>query len=151
MKIDMNDPDLSARFARAPIYRKHVEVDIRKIAYGMEVVTTLANGHHETTLIADYERCWLVTNPGGEQYLITEEKVRSRYDHLGGHRYRARGRVRAFQNPFRQPVMIDAPWGTEQHGDEIVIFAEGVTDHDRYLIGYAEFLDTYRADFDDEQ
>lgn len=148
-KIDMQDPDISARFAKAPIYRKHVVVEIREVPVGTKVVTTLANGHHETTFVADEDRRWVVTNPGGERYLINAEKVEGRYDHLGGTRYAARGRVRAFANPYGHNVTIDAPWGTEQHGDRNVVFAEGVIDGDRYFIGNDEFLATYGPDFDD--
>lgn len=147
MKIDMHGREgITRRFASAPIYVKHVTVKIEEVPVGTEVVTTLANGHHETTLVANEERRFLVTNPGGEQYLISREKRDGRYDHVEGDLWAARGRVRAFSNPFRAPVTIDAPWGTEQHGDEDVIFAEGVLDGDRYLIGAAEFAETYRRE-----
>lgn len=148
-KIDMQDPDISARFAKAPIFRKNVFVDIEEVPVGTRIVTTLANGHQETTKVADEDRRWLVTNPGGEQYLISREKVETRYDHLGGTRYAARGRIRAFANPYGHAVTIDAPWGTEQYGDRNVVFAEGVIDGDRYFIGNDEFLTTYGPDFDD--
>ena len=104
----------------------------------------------DATATADADRKWLVTNPGGEQYLIGSEQVRARYVHLGVDRYQAKGAVRAFPNPTGRDVTVIAPWGTEQNGGPDAMLAVAVDAYaphviasDRYLIGGQEFADTY--------
>jgi hypothetical protein len=150
MRVDLNTPEMTAAFEAAPIYRKHAEVAIEEVPVGTVVETILADGTAETTLTATVERCIKVTNPGGEVYLIEKAKRDERYEHIDGNRWQARGRVRAFRNPYGRPVFIDAPWGEPQYGGTDVMFAValdgGVIGSNRYLIGGAEFADTYALD-----
>src|SRR5581483_819943 len=94
----------------------------------------------------------VITNPGGEEYVPMGgwEQVRRRYDALGGGRWQAKGMVRAVVNPTGAEVTITAPWGEEQHqGPDCMIAVEylpsapGEIGSDRYLIGAAEFAETY--------
>src|SRR5581483_1699046 len=77
-------------------------------------------------------------------------QVERRYEPVGDGRYQAKGLIRAFRNPAGQPVTITAPWGEEQHqGPDCLFAAEYFPDDperitaDRYLIGAAEFAETY--------
>ncbi|GLY32045.1 hypothetical protein [Kineosporia sp. NBRC 101731] len=152
MRVDLNTPAMTHTFEGAPVYRKHAEVAIEEVPVGTVVETILADGTAETTLTATAERCIKVTNPGGEVYLIEKAKRDERYEHIEGDRWRARGRVHAFRNPHGKPVVIDAPWGEPQYGGTEVMFAValdgGVLGSNRYLIGGAEFAETYRAEED---
>lgn len=148
--LDLSTPDMTARFAAAPLYLKKVIVTIEEVPVGTVVPTVLADGTEETTITADEDRRWKVTNPGGEKYLITRDKVETRYLHLDGNRYRAKGAVRAFRNPTGGDVEIMAPWGTVQRGGPDCMFAAAVDPatpdvigSDRYIIGGQECENTY--------
>lgn len=151
-RIDLNASGLTLAFQHAPIYRKHSVVEIVKVPVGTRVETILTDGTAETVLVATAERRFRVTNPGGEQYLIAEDKRDERYEHIDGDRWQAKGRIRAFPSPILGHVVIDAPWGEPQYGGPGVMFAATIEDeHDgisdnRYLIGATEFFDTYRAE-----
>lgn len=151
MRVSTTGLEMDLRFQQAPIYRKHVEVKIDVVEPGTLVHTVLADGTRETEMVADEERRFLVTNPGGETYLISREKRDERYTRLLDNRWLARGRIRAFPNPFGTGVTIDAPWGSEQHGTGDAWFAATLDENDvatenRYLIGGAEMGSTYREE-----
>jgi hypothetical protein len=151
LAVDLGTPEMTALFAAAPVYRKSAVVSIRAAEPGEIVATVMADGRAETTVTCAGGEP-VITNPGGEQYVPTGawEQVGRRYDELGGGRYQAKGMVRAFTNPTGQPVVITAPWGEEQRQGADCLFAvEHLPDApeeigaDRYLIGAAEFAETY--------
>jgi hypothetical protein len=148
--LDLTGPDMDAAFSVAPLYVKTAVVTVREVPPGTEVTTRLADGTVETVKISDEVHRFEVTNPGGEKYLITGEKLAARYHPIGNGMYRARGSVRAFRNPTGGPITITAPWGEEQHGGPDAMLAVAVDfidpaaiGPDRYIIGADEFAKTY--------
>jgi hypothetical protein len=147
--LDLSTPEMTQRFAEAPVYIKSAVVEIREAAPGEKLTTTLADGRDETVNTAK-DGDYVVTNPGGEQYFIGAQKVADRYTDIGDGRYQAKGACRAFQNPTGGEVTIIAPWGEEQHGGSDAMLAvlydpenPDEVGSDRYIIGGEEFKNTY--------
>ena len=72
---------------------------------------------------------WIVTNPKflptdcNNSYPVSDEVFRQRYeatDELNV--YHAKGLARIIRNPYGCPVVIKAPWGEEQEGNEFCYF-----------------------------
>lgn len=135
-------------FASAPVFRKNAVVTARRAERPEPLATVLADGTVETERIVPAGE-WIITNPGGEQYAIEDEKFGKKYTPDGPDgTYRAAGEIRAFQSPFPGPITIIAPWGEEQHGNAGRYLAAGIDDNgepteDRSIIGEQEFADTY--------
>lgn len=151
MKLDLTTDEFTALFAAAPVYRKSAVVSIREAQPGERVVTVMGDGREETAVTCSGGEP-VITNPGGEQYVPMGgwEQVGRRYDPLAGGLWLAKGMVRAFPNPTGAEVSITAPWGEEQHqGPDCLLAVEylpaspGEIGSDRYLIGAAEFAETY--------
>lgn len=148
--LDLSTPEATEALAQAPIYEKKGVVHARPATPGEKIVTVLADGTEETTNVAG-ENQVVITNPGGEQYIIGAEKFASRYgatDEEGV--FKAKGMARAVQNPTGGPIEIMAPWGEPQYGDAECMVATvydpdqpDVVSDDRYIIGHQEFEDTY--------
>ena len=93
---------------------------------------------------------WIVTNPSGEKYIISEKKFVDRYEAtnvIGT--YSAKGYCRAITNPFREPIEIMASWGSPQTGDERCLIADtcdadGKMGGEPYLIDANAFAETYK-------
>jgi len=72
------------------------------------------------------------------------EKFENKYELIEGDTYNAKGEIVAIQNPTGEPITIIAPWGEEQHGGPDCWIAKNPDDpSDRYIIGGAEFAETY--------
>ena len=147
ISIDLQDRFHSLVLGAATLYRKNVIIQARQVVETERVETVLANGLLETAREVPAGH-WVITNPGGEEYAVSDEKFRNRYEPVGDGHYRAKGVIRAYQNPTGEDVEITAPWGEKQFGDAGCWFA-AATDADlkattdRYIIGGAEFHDTY--------
>lgn len=148
-KIDLSTDSYTAAFAAAPIYRKKGLVTARDAEAGERITTTLADGTKETTSRAAVAGDKVITNPGGEEYLIGGDKFATRYEptDVPG-QFRASGRIRAIPNTTGEEVEITAPWGEVQVGGPNCVFAtavetDGSPTADRYIIGRAEFTATY--------
>lgn len=146
--LDIQTHSFSSLFKNAPLYRKNAVVRARQVIEEEMLETVLANGFVEITRLVPIG-CWIITNPGGEEYAIPEERFHSRYEETDTPGvYHAKGEIRAIQNTTGSPIEIIAPWGGSQFGDSQCILAAGcdedmnATDY-RYIIGYKEFLDTY--------
>lgn len=157
VRLDLSSETVTSRLAEAPIFEKTAMVQAEQVQEEREVRTVLKDGTEETVNIAkpgDY----IVTNPGGEQYVMSQENFDKRYAAYEGsgwgnepsNTYQAKGSVRAIQNPTGQPITITAPWGEEQHGDERCYVVSAYDPNkpnevsgDRYIIGYDEFHETY--------
>lgn len=131
-------------FTGAPIYRKVKTVKaVQNLSKEpLKIDTILSDGTFETTNTLNYGD-WLVTNPGGESYSMSDKSFQKRYVHEKGDTYRAIGEVRAIQNPFGKSVEIMAPWGEIQIGDANCWFAYSIVDDSSYIIGDKEFKETY--------
>lgn len=149
MFVDLKTEENTRKFNEAPLYRKSAVVQARRVEAVETVETVLANGFHETGREVPVGH-WVITNPGGEEYAVSEEKFTSRYDDLGNGNYRAKGIIKAFLNDTGEDVEIVAPWGEPQYGDSKCLFAVALDPElnitsDRYIIGGQEFIDTYES------
>ncbi len=149
-RIDLSTEEWTDKLARASLYRKTALVHIRLAIPGERVVTTLADGTEETYNTAGEDQV-VITNPSGEQQIVSFEKAVQRYDLTDTpDLFLAKGMVRAIDSPFDHPISIRAPWGAPQHGDvgcKIVAlydpYEPDVVSADRYIIGKDEFSETY--------
>lgn len=145
--IDLQSGEFNERFIDAPLWTKKAIVDARQVTETEHLDTILANGFLETTREVPAGH-WIVTNPGGEEYALSDEKFQSRYESIGNGKFQAKGVIRAYSNPTGGKVEITAPWGEKQFGDERCYFATAVSENfdptqDCYIIGYDEFMETY--------
>ena len=107
-KVDRKSPEVLQALKEAPIYKKFGNVEARKAVPGESITTTLAGGTQETVNTAK-EGDWIMTNPDGEQYIISSEKFFSRYENTDKKGiYSAKGFCKAIKNPFGKPVEIMA-------------------------------------------
>ena len=149
-KLDLSTGEYTAKLAEAPVFAKKAEVAAVTATAGQEVRTVLANGTKETVNYAE-EGDVIVTNPGGEQYILKPDNFAKRYEATAEDGvYRAKGMARAFKNDTGAPVEIMAPWGEPQYGDENCMIATvfdpdnpSEIGSDRYIIGADEFAETY--------
>ncbi len=149
-KIDRKSPEIMSALATAQVFKKQGQVQGRPAVVGEKIATVLASGATETTNTAK-EGDWVMTNPSGEQYIITEAKFLGRYEATETEGvYQAKGYCRAIPNPFGHPVEIMASWGEPQTGDENCMFAD-VCDADGnnmggepYIIEAKAFAETYK-------
>jgi hypothetical protein len=149
-KIVPKSPEIMASLAEARVFHKQGVIRARKAIVGEVIITTLANGAFETSNPAA-EGDWIITNPGGEQYLNSAQEFLKRYEstpEVGV--YKAKGSIRAIENPFGKPIEIMASWGSPQFGDEDCMIAD-TCDPDGsnpasepYLIDGAAFAETYK-------
>ena len=118
---------------------------------GEKIETILASGAKETVNIAK-KGDWIMTNPGGERYIISETKFFNRYEPTEKDGvYQAKGYCRAIKNPFGKPIEIMASWGEKQNGDENCLFAD-ICDlngenmgGEPYIIEAKAFEETYKV------
>lgn len=149
MFVDRKSPEILTALASATIFKKQGQVNARPAVAGEMITTTLANGAKETNNTAN-EGDWIVTNPSGEQYIVSSAKFESRYEPTSVEGvYAARGYCRAILNPFDEDIEIMASWGSQQTGNEDcfiadVCDADGVMDNEPYLIDGNVFEQTYR-------
>lgn len=155
--LDLSEKVWTELLAAAPVYAnvygKNVIVHMRPAIPGERIETILADGTLETVNMAG-ENQVVITNPGGEQYILDAAKAARRYaptDEPGMHR--ARGMVRALTNLTGYSVAIRAPWGAFQcQGPDCKIAAlfdpeePDTVDDDRYFIGAAEFATYEKAE-----
>ncbi len=132
------------------IYRKSGEVRARRVDFMTTVVTTLADGRRETRNVAapgDY----VVTAPGGEQYVVKPDVFAARYELKPGTRdvYLARGEIVAVPNPLGRFLYLVASWGQVQSGSADCMIADVFDPATKkragrpYIIDRAEFEKTY--------
>lgn len=123
-EIDRKSPEIMGALAGANVFKKQGQVLAHRAKAGEQITTTLASGSKETVNTAN-EGDWIVTNPSGEQYIISQEKFKSRYEATGEDGvYGAKGHCRAIVNPFGEPIEIMASWGEPQTGDERCMIAD---------------------------
>ena len=148
--IDLTTEQWTQRLAEAPVYAKKAMVEARQVTEREEVTTTLANGTKETINVAEVGDV-IVTNPGGEKYVLKMEKFASRYESTDQEGvFHAKGMSRITENSTGAPVEVMAPWGEKQSGGADCMIATvfdpeqpNEISADRYIIGRQEFLDTY--------
>lgn len=149
-KIDRKSPEIIAVLASAPVFKKQGRVEARPATAGEQITTILASGSKETANTAN-EGDWIITNPSGEQYIISQEKFLDRYEATSKDDvYQAKGYCRAIPNPFGKPIEIMASWGEPQTGDEHCMIADTCDENgenmggEPYLIDANAFAKTYK-------
>ena len=151
--LDLQTDEWTHTLAEAPIYKKFGKVNARVAQGGETIRTVLADGSVETNNAAA-EGDVIVTNPGGEQYVLKPEKFNSRYEKTEEDGvFNAKGKVRITPNPTGGSIKIIAPWGEEQFGGPDALIATvydpdkpDEVGADRYIIGRDEFNATYVPD-----
>lgn len=133
----------------APIYRKFVTIKARPGIVGEKIETKMQNGLKETSQIVE-ENEMIVTNPDGEEYIIPKEEFDKNYEETKDEGiYQSKGLCKAIENPFKEPIEIDAPWGEveKEYADCMVVIKcdeTGKVFKKPYLIARKEFDDTYK-------
>jgi len=128
---------------------KFARISARKGILGEEIKTIMADGLEETvnTVQADPnngELGWVVTNPGGEQYIVPDETFKKKYevDPENPEMYKPKGGpVMAMQ--IWDNISFKAPWGEMMNiraGGYLIINS----DTDIYGIQEEEFNNTYK-------
>lgn len=148
LQIDRKAKTITEAINTAPIFKKQGLVHARPAIPGEKITTILKTGAQETENIAKKNEV-IVTNPSGEQYIISMERFLNRYEmtpEVG--KFSAKGFCRAILNPFGKPIEIMASWGTPQTGDENCLIADtcdasGQTTGEPYLIDGKAFAETY--------
>lgn len=156
LTVDRHDPVIMQGLVDAPIYRKQGEVRATIAQGGETVVTKLADGTTETNNTAKPGDA-IITNPGGEQYIIDAVKFGKRYEPKLGEDgtvqdgvFAAKGYCKAIDNPFGSPITMMASWGEMQNGQRDAKVADTydidtkALGGEPYIIGRVEFNQTYR-------
>lgn len=140
----IDNPELKTAIANSPIFQKQGKVTVEIAKEETVLQTVLADGRIETTNTVPAGDA-IVTNPDGERYAMSVEKMNSRYeptDEAGV--YSAKGRINAVKNPYGKDVEIVASWGESQFGDKNCWFAVPVeSDETPYIIDSGAFANTY--------
>ncbi len=150
LELDLSTDEYTERLAAAPVYAKKGKVAARQVSEREEVRTTLADGTEETVNVAEPGDV-VVTNPGGESYVLKMDNFAKRYQSTEEEGvFLAKGMARALPNPTGEPIEIVAPWGEKQFGNPDCMVATvfdpeqpDVIGSDRYIIGAEEFAATY--------
>jgi ADP-ribose pyrophosphatase YjhB (NUDIX family) len=155
-ELDLAADELTALLAEAPVYRKTGLVRIRPAVAGETITTVLADGTVETVNTAG-ENQYVIEAASGEEYIIDADRL-DRYEATEEPGvFRAKGMVRAIDNPTGRPIEITAPWGEKQYGKRdcklAVVYDPAqpeVVGTDRDIIGAEEFAGTYGLVDDDQ-
>jgi len=150
LTIDRKAPEIISAITIAPVYKKQGIVNARPAVVGEGITTTLESGAKETENTAQ-EGDWIMTNPSGEQYIISEKKFFGRYEETSEDGvYKAKGSCRAIVNPFGKPIEIMASWGSPQTGGADCMIADTCDEDgsnlggEPYLIDADAFAETYK-------
>ena len=151
--LDLETDYWTKILSEAPIYKKIGKVNARVAQCSETIKTILADGTEETTNTAE-EGDVIVTNPGGERYILKPDNFSKRYEPTEEEGvFLAKGKARVAPNSTGKPIKIKASWGEEQIGGPDALIAT-VYDSDkpdevaagRYIIGRDEFNATYVLD-----
>jgi len=147
-KIDIHSPAITKLLTNAPVYEKTATVKARRVTSSQNVTTAFGDfvETKNTAKVGD----WIVTNPDGEEYILTDENFRSKYESSStAGTFKAIGKIKAIKNPYKKDIEIVAPWGSPQFGDANSWLAVSLdssgkpVDSDRYIIENGAFDHTY--------
>lgn len=152
LALDVHEKQMDVLFNSSTVYEKKGTINARKSKSGEKVSTVLEDGTIETDNVTK-DGDYIVTNPGGEEYILKGENFASRYEKTDKEGvWKATGKTQAVNNPTGKPISIVAPWGEKQYGDENCHIANSLDKNgkpitgDRYIIGRKEFSETYQLD-----
>ncbi|MDD5068828.1 MAG: PGDYG domain-containing protein [Candidatus Pacebacteria bacterium] len=150
-EINRHAPEIMQGLENAPIFKKQGEMRAEIAKGGEEIITKLTDGTTETKNVAKAGDA-IITNPGGERYVIDGIKFAKRYEPKAGEPgvYSAKGYCKAIDNPFNSPVTMMASWGEMQNGAADCLIADTydidtkAMGGEPYIIARAEFNQTYK-------
>ncbi len=130
-------------------YQKSGEITARVGKIGEEIVTVMTTGLQETkntvTVDENGHPGWVVTNPTGEQYIVSDSVFQNKYEKVGS----TEDKYKPVRNPITaaqvdESICFVAPWGKTQNliaGGYLVFNKEF---DDIYGIQENEFVETYK-------
>lgn len=151
--LDLNQPLFNDAFDAACTkpFQKSIPVKAVQV-HDHEKIQTVVDGSIE----AENETSptdWVITNPGGEQYVVPDERFRNLYESIGNDRYIAATKRLLIHNPTGYPVAVQTPWDKNSlmFGDRHSLFvADCIEDgkirrpgSERYIIARSEATITY--------
>lgn len=148
--VNLESEEVVKNLLKAPIYKKFAEVKARPGKIDEKIETRLSDGLKESFEIVKNEGDMVVTNPDGEKYVVPVEEFKNSYEETEVKEvFRPKGFCRAIENPFKEPIEIDAPWGEveKEYANCMVVTKcdkDGNVKSKPYLIGNKEFKDTYK-------
>ena len=129
---------------------KFARIHARQGTLGEEIITIIANGLEETknTVVADEktgEPGWVVTNPDGEEYIVSDSTFKERYeiDPENPEQYKPKGEP-VLSAPINEHIEFKAPWGEVmkiEAGGSLILNGPG----DIYGIQKSVFENTYAS------
>lgn len=130
---------------------KAVEVEFSETAQEIETIITEEDGTERVeTINTANPGDAIITGKKGERYVVSAKDFSKLYEPLTDEygvtsdgRYLPRNVVKCMENPTRQEIIIDAPWGGEQTGGADCMIVESQINGDRYLIERGVFEMTY--------
>ena len=135
---------------------KFARIKARQGKVGEEIVTVMQDGHEETRNVVELdektgEPGWIVTNPGGEEYIITDANFKKKYevDPENEKQYKPKGGP-VMSVKTDEDISFVAPWGEEMRikkGGALIVNSRD----DIYGIQEKEFNDTYKSTGKDEK
>jgi hypothetical protein len=143
---NMSQEEARAKFMpiiinKGKTYSKFAKVKARP-AQPNETIDTITSDGKETTNTAN-QGDYVVTNPGGEEYIISKDKLDKRYIDLGNGIYQAKGSAVAVEYSGPE-IQFMASWGelmALKPGDMIVSPLPDL--NEVYRIARKEFYETY--------
>ncbi len=150
-RLDRKAAEIAASLQTAKIFKKQGTVTARLGVVGEKVETVLGNQQYETKNEVKEEGSMVVTNPGGEQYVVKGATFAARYEEsTTPGTYHAKGYIRAINNPAGEPIVMLASWGEDQNGGADCMIAD-VCDAEGnnlkgepYIIDAQAFATTYK-------
>lgn len=150
VEVDVQSSDFTEKLQAAEIYAKKAKVRAEYATEGVPIETILGDGTVETKNVTK-EGDVIITNPGGEQYIMRQEDFFKRYEATDEDGvYRSTDMIRAVPNNTGTSIEIMAPWGEKMHGEPDCLIVSPVdfdnphqVSSDRYIIGRHEFEQTY--------
>lgn len=129
---------------------KFARITARQGKDGEEVVTMMQNGLEETRNVVSLdektgEPGWIVTNPGGEQYIVSDSVFKKKYeiDPENPEQYKPKGGP-VLSVKVEEDIEFAAPWGEMMRieaGGSLIVNGR----NDIYGIQAKEFEDTYKS------
>lgn len=142
----LNGKDANSVFGQVDTYAKYARIQAVEAKGGEHIMTKLTDGTVEVSDHVAKAGEWIVTNPGGEQYVVESAKFAKKYEkaaELGDGWFKPKGAPQKFRK-IKYDMTIRASWGEEQ------LLRKGayinVTDmSDIYGVAEKEFADTYKS------
>lgn len=146
--IDLHTGELSERFLDAPLWYSRAVVEARQVKETEHLDTILDNGFLESTCEVPAGH-WIVTNPGGNDYAMSNEEFQERFEPIGEGKFQEKGAIRAYSNPTGKSVEVVGLNGEKQVGDRLCYFVCAIGENfeptnERYIISLDEFEATYK-------